>query len=237
MTRMFTGSRGGSGEGGGTNPIFDKYEKRSAKKTFMNKMRGIDDSNLTPEERYKKVFDKKVEELRAQALSGGSRYSFSMPGTEPQEKKISKGMEEFIRRIAAKKAKEEENKLRERNQVKIQPKVYMGLHGGRIDKKGRVYGPDNRWIASVNMKTGRVTSKSGMSICKYNPQSPYTDHQIVQFIAKEYNPNKPSFFGGSAGHGAAGGGMGNFYGGGGNKGGGMGSFYGNDDNKGGGFWG
>jgi hypothetical protein len=239
MTRMFTGGRS-SGDGSNTNPIFDRYEKRSAKQTFINKSKGLSDDNLTPEEKYQKNVDKKVAELRAKALSGGSKYKFQLPGTDAgEEKKISKTMEAFIQRAAIKKAKEEQKKLEERAQVKVKAKSYTGMYGGRIDAKGRIYGPGNKLLGSVNMKTGIVKSKAGTRICKYNPTSPYTDHAIVQFIAKECNPNKPTWHGGSAGHGAAmaGGSMGGFYGATPNNSSGMGSFYGNNDNKGGGFWG
>ena len=87
----------------------------------------------------------------------------------------------------------------------------------------------------MDLKTGIVRSKSGTRICKYNPDSPFTDFAIMGHINKECNPNKGSWHGGTKGYGNAGGSMGNFYGGGG--GGGMGSFYGHSDDKGGGFWG
>ncbi len=252
MTRMFTGSRS-SGEGSNTNPLFDKYKKRSAKETFMNKLRGIDDSKLTPEELYKKNLDKKINEMRAEAM-GNSKYKFCLPGTEGgEERGLSKTAEEFIRRMAEKKLKEEMKKEREKQQIQVKPRMFTGMQGGRIDAKGRIYGPDNRWCGSVNLKTGKVTTRSGTRICKYDPKSPYTEYLITQHIAREYNPNKGTLYG-TNGHGGGmgggihgsgpgvggGGGMGGFYGSGpsGGGGGGMGGFYGGgNDDKGGGFWG
>ncbi len=257
MTRMFTGSRGDGAGGGTSNPIFDKYKKRSAKETFLNKMRGIDEAKMSEEEKYKKIFDEKLEELRQQALTGGrgSKYKFSLPGTEQaegEEKELSKSMEAFLRRMAMKKVKEQKKKDQERAQIKVKAQYFTGIQGGRIDAKGRIYGPDNRWVASVNLKTGKVMSRSGMRICKYNAKSPYTFHLIAQYIAREYGPNKGSFMGGTNGYGTPASnamygpnstadpnaGMGSFYGGGSAPQGGMGGFYGGgDDNKGGGFWG
>jgi hypothetical protein len=224
MTRMFTGGRSG-GEGSNVNPLFEKYGKHSAKKTFLDKARGIDESKLTPEERYKKTFDSKMAELKKKALEGGSKYKFSLPGTaQEEEKKISKTMEAFIMRAAMKKAKEEEKKAREQAQVQIKPKGYTGPYGGRIDAKGRIYGPGNQVVAKVDMKTGIVRSKSGTRICKYNPDSPYTDFKIVAHINRESNPNKATWHGGTKGNSPV-------------SGGGMGSFYGHTEDKGGGFWG
>ncbi len=235
MTRMFTGGRSGGEGGSNTNPIFDKYGKRSAKQAFIDKARGVDDSKLTPEERYKKTFDKKMTELKQKALAGGSKYKFSLPGTnQEEEKKLSKTMEAFIMRAAMKKAKEEEKKQRESAQVKVKAKGFTGMYGGRIDAKGNIYGPGNKLLAKVDLKTGLVKSKSGTRICKYNPDSPYTDHAIVSFITKESNPNKATWMGGTTGHAGVGGGL---YGPSPSSGGGMGSFYGHSDNKGGGFWG
>ena len=86
MTRMFTGGRSG-GEGSNVNPLFEKYGKHSAKKTFLDKARGIDESKMTPEEKYKKTFDTKMAELKKKALQGGSKYKFALPGTNPEEEK------------------------------------------------------------------------------------------------------------------------------------------------------
>jgi hypothetical protein len=235
MTRNFTGARGG-GDGGNVNPIFERYGKHSAKKTFMDKARGIDDSKLTPEEKYQKTVAAKMDELKKKAMSGGSKYKFSLPGTNPnEEKKLSKNMEAFIARAAAKQAREEEKKRQQEAQVKISPKGFTGPYGGRIDAKGKIFGPGNKLLAKVNLKTGIVRSINGTRICKYNPKSPApSEHAIVQFISKECNPNKATWMGGTTGH--AGSVMGSFYGNSAPPSGGMGSFYGHSD-KGGGFWG
>ncbi len=236
MTRMFTGSRGGSGDGG--NPIFSKYKKRSAKETFIKQMKGIDDSNLTPQEKYQKNLESKMSDLRNQALLGGSKYKMNLPGTEGgEERKLSKSAEAFIKALAEKKIREEEKKEKERSNIKVVPKSFTGMVGGRIDKKGKIFGPDGRKIGQINMKTGKATNNWGTAICKYDPKSPYSEYKIASFIAHEYRPNKGTLYG-TAPAGGSQGGMGNFYGGGSSSGGGMGGFYGGGDNKGGGgFWG
>lgn len=234
MTRMFTGSRS-SGDGSNTNPIFDKYQKRSAKDIFMKKMRGVDDSNLSPEELYKKNLDKKINEMRNQAM-GNSKYKFVMPGTEGgEERKLSKTAEAFIKRMAEKRLKEEQKKERDRQTLKVKAKAFTGMQGGRIDAKGRIYGPDQKLVGSVNLKTGKVANRWGNHICKYDPNSPYTEYLIAQYIAKEYNPNKGTLYG--VGMAKPTGGMGNFYGGGSSSGGGMGSFYGSSGDDKNSFWG
>jgi hypothetical protein len=236
MTRNFTGMRSG-GDGGNVNPIFARYGKHSAKKVFLDKARGIDDSKLTPEERYQKTFNAKMDELKKKALTGGSKYKFSLPGTSAnEEKKLSKNMEAFIARAAAKQAREEEKKRREEAQITIKVKSFTGPYGGRIDAKGRIFGPGNKLLAKVNLKTGIVRNINGTRICKYKSDSPgFAEHAISQFIAKECNPNKGSWMGGTTGH--AGSVMGNFYGTTPPPSGGMGSFYGHSDKGGGGFWG
>jgi hypothetical protein len=234
MTRMFTGGRGGSGDGG--NPLFSKYKKRSAKDTFMKQQKGIDDSNLTPQEKYQKNLDSKMNDLRNQALLGGSKFKMSLPGTEGgEERKLSKSAEAFIRALAEKKMREEQKKEKERASIKVTPKSFTGMVGGRIDGKGRIFGPDGKKIGQINLKTGKATNNWGTMICKYDPKSPYAEYKIASFIAHEYRANKGTLYG-TAPAGGAKGGMGNFYGGG-SSGGGMGSFYGNSDGGSGGFWG
>lgn len=235
MTRMFTGSRSG-GSGGGGNPIFSKYKKRSAKETFMKQMKGIDDSNLTPQEKYQKNLESKMSELRNQALLGGSKFKLNLPGTEGgEERALSKSAEAFIKALAEKKLREEEKKEKERAGVKVVPKSFTGMVGGRIDRKGKIYGPDGRKIGQINLKTGRATNNWGTMICKYDPKSPYAEYKIASFIAHEYRPNKGTLYGTAPAGGAGGG---NIWGSTSGSGGGMGGFYGgNDDGGSGGFWG
>lgn len=222
MTRMFTGGRGN----GETNSIFSKYGQRSAKDVFMKKMRGIDDSQLTEEERYQKIVDKKMSDLRQKAMQGGSKYSFTPPGCAAPaegEKKVSKGMEAFIQRVAAKQAKEELKKEIERSSIKINAKYLTGQFGGAIGKDGKIFGPDRKLVAKINKKSGRIMSETGVYIGKYDPNSPMSEYKIQQYIANVYTAAKRKAES-SAGASVWGSGMGSFYGG-------------NNDDKGGGFWG
>jgi hypothetical protein len=220
MTRMFTGGR----EDGSTNSVFSKYSKKSAKDVFIKKMRGIDDSQLTEEERYQKIMDKKMNDLRKKAMEGGSKYSFTPPGCAAPaegEKKVSKGMEAFIQRTAAKQAKEELKKELARATVKINAKYLTGQFGGAISKDGKITGPDRKIIAKINKKSGKIMSTTGVYIGKYDPNSPMSEFKIQQYIAQVYTAakKKAEQAGGSV------------------WGSGMGNFYGNNDDKGGGFWG
>lgn len=228
MTRMFVGGRGGDDGGSGGNPIFSKYQKRSAKDAFIKKMKGIDDSKMTPQEKYQQNLDKKMADLRQKALYGGAANKFNMAGGG-EEKKLSKSAEAFIRKLAEKQLKADEKKAMERSKVQIKAKYFTGMAGGKIDNKGRIYGANNRVIAKVNMKTGKVTNTWGTAICKYDANSPYCEHKISSYIANEAAKTQAAATAAASS---------NIWGSTGGSSGGMGSFYGHSDDSGnGGFWG
>ena len=42
------------------NPLFSKYKKKSAAQVFLDKQKGIDESKLSPQEKYERILDKKL---------------------------------------------------------------------------------------------------------------------------------------------------------------------------------
>ncbi|MBY0355408.1 MAG: hypothetical protein K2Q12_06710 [Rickettsiales bacterium] len=192
MSRGFNGARGGSGGSGGT-------KRRSAKDMFMAQMRGEDIyGGMSDDERYKKIFEEKLEELRTKA-KGSRKSSVVLPGTDPGAvRELSATAQKVIDDMLNKRAKKFASE-RSRT-VRVKPKVFTGVQGGRIDKNGNIFGPDNRWIASVDKKTGKIRSRrGGITVCTYNPNSSVCEFRITQFIANEYRTKKGNLYG-SRGH-------------------------------------
>ncbi len=173
------------------NPLFSKYKKKSAAQVFMDKKLGIDESKLTPNEKYQRILDKKINDMRIQALQRTSR--FGQVGAEGEEKQLSKGMEAFIRQQSEKLAKAEHKKLVEKTVMKVKKSNLPGGQGGYIDEKGNVYGPDRKVVAKINTKTGKVTASGGTYICKYKSGGSYgAECKIAAFVAKKYQAPAPA---------------------------------------------
>ena len=192
MSRGFNGGRSGAGN--------KMHKRRSAKEMFIAQMNGESDmyGGMSEEERYKKIFEDKLEELRTKAKSG-RKASVLLPGTDPgQERELSATAQKVIDDMINKRAKKF---AKERSKVvRVKPKVFTGVQGGRIDKNGNIFGPDNRWIAVVDKKTGKIRSRrGGFTVCTYNPSSSVCEFRITQFIANEYRTGKGNLYG-SRGH-------------------------------------
>lgn len=192
MSRGFSGARTGSGGNGG-------HKRRSAKDMFIAQMNGEDIyGGMSDDERYKKIFEEKLEELRTKAKSA-RKASVVLPGTDPGSvRELSASAQKVIDDMLNKRAKKF---AKERSKVvRVKPKVFTGIQGGRIDKNGNIFGPDNRWIATVDKKTGKIRSRrGGITICTYNANSSICEFRIAQFIANEYRNKKGNLYG-SRGH-------------------------------------
>jgi hypothetical protein len=166
---------------------FSKHKKKSAAQIYMNKKSGVDEEKLTSQEKYQRILDKKINELKIQALTRGSR--FSMMGDQ-EEKPISKGMEMFIQKQAEKYAKAEHKKLKDLTMMKIKPVSFGG--GGSINKKGVVYGKDGRPVAKIDTKTGKIKGMDGSYIGKYKSGGSYgVEQKIASFINKKAQQSAP----------------------------------------------
>jgi hypothetical protein len=192
MSRGFGGARAGGGN--------RTHKRRSAKEMFIAQMRGEADmyGGLSEEDRYKKIFEEKLEELRTKAKNS-RRNSVMLPGTDPgQVRELSATAQKVIDDMINKRAKKfakERSKM-----VRVKPKVFTGVQGGRIDKNGNIFGPDNRWLATVDKKTGKIRSRrGGITVCTYNPNSSICEFRITQFIANEYRTRQGNLYG-SRGH-------------------------------------
>ena len=99
-----------------------------------------------------------------------------------------KTIDDMINKRAKKYAKEKSRV------VKVVPKRFTGMQGGRIDNRGAIFGPDGRWIATVDKKTGKVRSRRGFVVCKYDPKSSVCEFRIASFIANEYRTRRGSLY-------------------------------------------
>jgi hypothetical protein len=176
------------------------HKRRSAKEMFIAQMRGEDIyGGMSDEERYKKIFEEKLEELRTKAKNS-RKAGVILPGTDPNAvRELSASAQKVIEDMLnqrAKKFAKERSKM-----VRVKPKVFTGIQGGRIDKNGNIFGPDNRWIATVDKKTGKIRSRrGGFVICKYDPKSSICEFRITQFIANEYRTRRGNLYA-ARGHG------------------------------------
>jgi hypothetical protein len=194
MTRAITGTRTGLSGASTTG------SRSGVKERMIKKIRGDeDDEPKTAKERYKKEFDKKMEEYQS-AAKKAMAYSVKPPGTDwSEERELSDAAKEVLELMARKKAKKAARKKKHKVYKPV-PKFYTGMQGGRIDGRGAIYGPDGRWIAQVCKKTGKVKSRTGRVICRYNPKSSYCEYQIIRFIEWEYRTNKGGVHTGAKGH-------------------------------------
>ena len=186
MSRGFFGMRSGSGTSGTSGSSVHK--KVSAKEQWLNKKRGIPtEAAMSKEDRYQQRLDDRMMELKAEAMKGRD-------GRE-----LSKSAMVALELMAAKQAKAAAKRAakRRKNNVDVKARALVGRFGGRIDKKGNIYGPDNKVCASVDLKTGKIKTNMGTSIGKYGKAN--SDHIIASHIEKVYSaPNTHGSIFGSA---------------------------------------
>lgn len=236
MSRGFTGSR------------TTGTSKRSAKEMYIRKAKGEGDDKLSPEARYEKLMNEKMEEIKKK-VNKSTSFSVQLPGTEKaaSTRELSKAAQDVIDKLAKERAKKHAKKNMYKNMT-IRARSFTGMQGGRIDKQGRIYGPDGKYIAYVCKKSGKVKNRWGNTICKYS-DSGYCEFKIARFIAWAYDKKrlKSSIYA-VKGFSTSGGGVygsvkdgihsnntGGVWGNSGSSGGG--SVWGSSDNKGGGIWG
>jgi hypothetical protein len=237
MSRGFVGNRSTG-----------KTPGRSAKELFMSRARGEDENKLSPEARYEKLMTEKLEDIRKK-VKKSTAFAVNLPGTEKgtNERTLSKAAQDVIEKLAKERARKHAKKNQYRN-MNITARAFTGMQGGRIDNKGRIYGPDGKYIAYVCKKTGKVKNRWGNTICKYTDNG-YCDFKIARFISHTYNKKKATLYAskgvmtlsggvyGSLKDGAYGA-LGNTPANSGGWGNGSGNIWGNSDNSGGGgFWG
>lgn len=177
MSRGFTGGRS------------TDAPKRSAKEMYIRKAKGQGDDKLSPEARYEKLMNEKMEDIKKKVIKS-SRFAVQLPGTDSSTstREISKAAQDVIDKLAKERAKKHAKKNMYRN-MHIRAKSYTGMQGGRIDSKGRIYGPDGKYIAFVCKKSGKVKNRWGNTICKYS-DSGYCEFKIARFIAWTYDKKR-----------------------------------------------
>lgn len=179
-----------------------KNASNGAKAMFMNSVKKGTNGQveMTKEERYQQIYKEKLNEVRSKALQG-AKYTFTLPGTDPTQcKQLSKGAQEIISKIAEKKAKRAEKKMKKADVVKIMPKAFTGLQGGRIDSRGYIYDSAGQWILTVDKKTGKIKNRrNGCTVGKYNPTCGYSEHRLCELVA-QYDTTKQAGWYASPGH-------------------------------------
>ena len=193
----------------------DKNSSKSAKAAFMKSLQkgSKTAAPADPEERYNEMFKEKLNEVRGEALKG-AKYTFNLPGTDPTQcKELSKGAQEIIQKIAEKKAKSAEKKMKKADVVSVNAKYFMGQQGGRIDSAGKIYDSAGQHIMTVDKKSGKIKLEGGRggTVGNYNPNSTYSEHRITELIAKHSTTNNNGWYAGgqaqSGGIHSAGGGV------------------------------
>lgn len=183
----------------------DKNSQNSAKAMFMDAIKkGSKKPQQSHDERYQKIYKDKLSEVRNNAMKG-AKYTFNLPGTDPSEaQQLSKGAQEIIAKIAEKKAKREEKKLKRADVVKVTPKYFMGPQGGRIDSKGYIFDSAGQWIMTVDKKTGKIKNRrNGCTVGKYNPNDNFSEHRLTELIAQHDTTKQNGWYAGSQGHGSS----------------------------------
>lgn len=181
----------------------DKNNPNSAKAQFMKAFKkGSKKIEPDPKERYNEILKAKMKEVQAEA-SKGAKYSFQLPGTDASEcRKLSKGAQEVLQKIAEKKAKREEKRMEKADVVKVHAKHFTGMQGGRIDNRGYIYDSTGQWIMSVDKKSGKIKNRvTGCTVGKYNAACGYNEHRLCELIQKYDTSNQTGWYAGQGGGG------------------------------------
>lgn len=185
----FYGGMGGSGAGSRFGAKDGK--KGSASSSLEKAMAGKRDPNakktseMTAEERYKKLMTEKMESHKANLMQQ-KKFSHSLPGTKPMDKELSKSAQLAMELMAAKMAKREMKKKKGAEPVVIKPVAIGGLYSGHIDAKGNVWNNLNKKVLTIDKKTGAIktTGLFGRKIGKYDPKSNFCLYKIQKELEK-----------------------------------------------------
>ncbi|MCI5050307.1 MAG: hypothetical protein MRY32_08270 [Rickettsiales bacterium] len=179
----------------------DKNNGKSAKAQFMKAMqKGLKNpAEQDAKARYKEILSEKMASVQKEAMKG-AKYSFQLPGTDASEcRKLSKGAQEILEKVAEKQAKREQKKReRKMDKVAVKAKYFTGMQGGRIDNKGQIYDSAGQVIMKVDTKTGKIkNAATGSTLAKYRPNCGYTEHRICELIARHDTTKKDGWYAGS----------------------------------------
>lgn len=179
-----------------------KNSSTGAKAQFMKALkRGSKrPGDQDPQERYNEIYKEKVKELRDKAMKG-AKYTFQLPGTDASQcQQLSKGAQEIIEKIAEKRAKREEKKMKKADMIKITAKHFTGVQGGRIDARGQVFDSAGQVVMTVDKKTGKIKHRNGNTVGKYNPGCTYSEHRLAELVAHYDTTKNAGWYAGTGGH-------------------------------------
>lgn len=184
-----------TGNGGGGSSAFKPLNTAADRRNdlienLQRKKRGERETVQTQEDRYNKMVEKKMKEIQ-EKVSKSVRNQVILPGTSPSEgtREISKAAQDVVEQMAKMKAEKYAKKNKFKG-MKIRPRIFTGMQGGRIDSKGRIFGPDGRYIAFVCKKTGKVKGRNGHTICYRYTDSSFCDYKISRFIQWQYDKKR-----------------------------------------------
>jgi hypothetical protein len=180
MTRHYSGNRDDS----------NKVRKTASQMFQDAKKMGKSFYDMSSEERFQYIMEDKLNHLRAD--EGKSKYGFHLPGTKKEDKELSASAKKAIEQRKQKQAKADAKKQKEQRKVLIVSKYFTGPQGGRIDKSGHIYNASGQHVYTVDKETGKIKTKQGNTVGKYEAHSPFSEYRIQQLIAKS-NTQKRGF--------------------------------------------
>jgi len=188
MSRGFFGGGGSGGNdkrpGAAKNDLTKKKSMMSVlavsrkRKRTMNEL--VAERTSSKVKNYKDMVDDLIDDKMS---STGRPQYFMLPGTQQsEEKEMTKGRKMALEHF---KMKRMQQRMKVRDQrVEVTPKHYMGIHGGWIDKKGKIRNEHGHIVMEVNLNTGVITNRLGLKVGKYNPASQSNDFKIQRLIDK-----------------------------------------------------
>lgn len=187
MTRFF-GGMGGSGAGSRFGGSKDKKAMTNLEKAMALRKDGNSNkktSEMTGEERYKKLISDKMEAHKSRLMQQ-KKFSHNLPGTKPMDQEISKGAQMAMELVAAKMAKREMKKKKGADPIEIKPTPIGGMYTGFIDAKGNVWNNQNKKVLTIDKKTGAIktTGMFGRKIGKFDPKSSFCFYKIQKELEK-----------------------------------------------------
>lgn len=187
MTRFF-GGMGGAGAGSRFgNGKKSSNAGSSLDRAMAGKQGGIKKaSDMSADERYQALIKDKLNAQKSELMQS-KKYNHQLPGTSSQPKEMSKSTQAALELMAQKMAKREMKGLKKPKALDIKPTHIGGAYGGFIDAKGRVWGPGNKQILKIDLKSGDMKTMGffGRKIGKYDPKSQFCFNKIQKVLEKQ----------------------------------------------------
>lgn len=151
-------------------------------------------SEMSADERYQALVKKKLEQQKASLMMEKKTFSHQLPGTQPQQRELSKSTQEALEKIAERRAKKEMKMFGKDagSDDLVKPMNLFGMNPGYIDKKGRICASGGDQILQIDKKTGQIKTLGflGRSIGKFDPKSISCMNKIHKYLANHAEKKK-----------------------------------------------